>query len=686
MRHHLISLLVFTLMMHSTSNVHSETKHDYPIRPVPAHEVHFNDVLWAPRIEINRIATIPFSFKMCEETGRIENFKVAGGLSNGKWMGLAGYNDSDLFKVMEGAAYSLMTHRDEKLAAYLSQLIDYVAAAQEEDGYLYTAWSARDRVGDGQLRHCYPRDGQRWKWLKDSHELYNVGHMYEAAIAHWQATGDTKFLDVAKKSADLIARTFGPGKLEIPPGHQEIEIGLVKLYRLTGEQRYLDLARFFVELRGRPSDDRPELWGPYNQDHVPITEQKEPVGHAVRAMYYYAAVTDIAALTGDKQLMAAVDRLWANVFTSKTYITGAIGSTSQGEAFGGEYELPNETAYAETCANLATCLWNHRMFLLHGDAKYIDMLERSLYNGVISGVALDGKSFFYPNPLASTGSYERSKWFDCACCPTNICRFIPSVPGYAYAVRDDALYVNLFVAGSAEVEMKDGRVRVQQDTLYPWNGTVLVRVQPQAAGQNIALKIRIPGWARGEAFVSELYRYHDSDYKRLKLTLNGKPVAVPTAAIKHGYVTLERAWRPEDVVKLELPMPVRRVVANERIEADRGRRALMRGPLVYCIEWPDVPGGQVSDLILPDDSALASEFRTDLLGGVQIVRGVARRIRQASEEGADGSIQGIPFTEEIEFVAIPYYAWAHRGPGEMAVWLAATPEALGRKPSVDKQQ
>ena len=674
-------------MLNTTVAVRGETERDYPIHPVPAHEVRFQDAFWAPRIETNRTATIPLSFQMCEDTHRIENFKVAGGLSNKNWEGMFGFNDSDVFKVMEGAAYSLMTRKDEKAAAYLNEVLGYVEAAQEDDGYLFTAQTAYDKIADlKQLVCCYPRDAKRWLSLKDSHELYNVGHMYEAAIAHWQATGDDRFLNVAKKNADLIAKTFGPGKLEIPPGHQEIEIGLVKLYRATGEQRYLDLAKFFVELRGRPSDDRPEVWGTYNQDHAPIIEQKEPVGHAVRAMYYYAAATDIAALTGDKQLMAAVDGLWKNVFSSKTYITGAIGSTRQGEAFGGEYELPNETAYAETCANLATCFWNHRMFLLHGDGKYIDMLERSLYNSVISGVALDGKSFFYPNPLASSGNYQRSKWFDCACCPTNICRFIPSVPGYVYAVRDNALYVNLFVAGSADVEIDGSRVRVEQETMYPWNGNISIRVRPQAAGQQIALKVRIPGWARGEAFVSDLYRFLDDNHQRPKLTLNGKPVAMNEAAIKQGYVTIDRKWDTDDVVTLELPMPVRRVVADERIEADRGRVALMRGPLVYCIEWPDVPGGKVHDVVLPDDAKLTTEFRNDLLGGVQIVRGAARRIREAPEERADGSIQRIPFTEELEFVAVPYYAWAHRGPGEMAVWLASTPDAIQGEVVERKQQ
>ena len=672
------------VMASITSTACFAQSHDYPICPVPAHQVRFTDAFWAPRIEVNRTATIPFSFQMCEESGRIENFKVAGGLSGQNWSGMFGFNDSDVFKVMEGAAYSLMTRPDPPAAAYLNELVGYVAAAHEEDGYLFTAHTARERIADlKQLRCCYPRDGKRWLSLRDSHELYNVGHMYEAAIAHWEATGDKTFLNVATKNADLLVDTFGPGKVEIPSGHPEIELALVKLYRATGQERYLQLAEFLLEVRGRPSDERPQLWGEYSQDHQPLVEQEEAVGHAVRAMYLYAGATDVAALTGDQALADTIDRLWESVFARKTYITGGIGATAEGEAFGKDYELPNDSAYSETCANLATCFWNHRMFLLHGNGKYIDMLERALYNGAIAGVALDGKSFFYPNPLASTGGVQRSKWFDCACCPTNICRFIPSVPGYVYATRDDALYVNLFVAGSTELELAGGKVRVEQQTAYPWEGRVTIRIEPQQTGQRIALKVRVPGWARGEAFASDLYRYWDKPDQQATVTLNDEPV---DADVEQGYVTIEREWQPEDVVEVNLPMPVRRVVAHESVESDRGRVALMRGPLVYCIEWPEVPGGQVSNLVLPVDSKLATEFRDDLLGGVQVVTGVARRIREAAEEQRDGSVKRIPIIEELEFTAIPYYAWAHGGPGEMAVWLARTPETVERAAPTDNRQ
>lgn len=671
-----VALTLVTSGIFSVPSNGAEPARDYPIRPVPAHLVHFTDAFWWPRLEVNRTATIPVSFQMCEETGRIENFKVAGKVSNAKWTGMAGFNDSDVYKVMEGAAYSLMTHPDAKLAAYLNQVVSWVAAAQEPDGYLYTEWTARDRIAEpNPIKCCIPRDNKKWLSEKDSHELYNLGHLYEAAVAHWEATRDPSLLNVAKKSADLLVTTFAAGKMELPPGHPEVELALVKLYRATGDERYLNLAKFFIEVRGRVTDDRPQLWGPYNQDHKPLAEQEEAVGHAVRAMYLYAAATDIAALTGDKALQTAVDRLWESVFEKNAYITGAIGSTSSGEAFGKSYELPNETAYAETCANLATCFWNHRMFLLHGDGKYIDTLERALYNSAISGVALDGKTFFYPNPLASSGNKSRSKWFECACCPTNLCRFIPSVPGYTYATRDDALYVNLFVAGAADVDLAGGKVHIEQETAYPWEGRVKFKLTPQSADQHIALKVRIPGWARGEAFSSDLYRFADASDAHFTLAVNGQPFA---GKAENGYVTIDRQWKAGDGLTLDLPMPVRRVVAKEEVEADRGRVALVRGPVVYCVEWPDVGGGKVLDLSLSDKTPLAAEFRRSLLGGVEVIAGAALRFHNVAEAstGSNGEskIKQIPIVEQVAFTAIPYYAWANRGPGEMAVWLNRAPK------------
>jgi DUF1680 family protein len=664
-----IGRLMLVIVFVSFATACPAQQRNYPIHPVPAHHVHFADAFWSPRIEINRTATIPVSFQLCEDTGRVENFRVAAGTSDKPWVGDFGFNDSDVYKVMEGASYSLMTRPDPKLDAYLDDLIALIAAAQEDDGYLYTAWTARDRIAGKQI--CCMPGKERWIELRMSHELYNLGHMYEAAVAHWQATGKTNFLDVATKSADLLVREFGPGKLELPTGHEEVELGLVKLYRATGKQDYLDLARFFIDLRGVQSDDRPRLWGEYHQDHKPFREQTEAVGHAVRATYLYAAATDVAALTDDQKLVDAVDNLWNNVVGTKLYLTGGIGATGEGEAFGKNYELPNVTAYNETCAGIALCFWAHRMFLLHGDAKYIDVLERTLYNNVLAGVALDGREFFYPNPLASRGDYARSKWFPCACCPTNICRLIPSVPGYAYGTRDNELFVNLLVAGSADVDLAGGKVRVTQETDYPWSGSVKIKGNPAKAGQRFVLKIRIPGWARNQVVAGDLYSYLDKPpSENPQLALNGKAVDATPGA--DGYAVIpERAWQPGDTVTLELPIPVRRVVAKEQVAADRGRAAIMRGPLVYAVEGADVDGGKVLGLVLPDDAPLTTEFRQDLLGGVQIVTGTAQTL-----EPAVGS--ETPPAKSTAFTAIPYYAWAHRGKSEMIVWLARTAEALDR--------
>ncbi|RIK75760.1 MAG: six-hairpin glycosidase [Planctomycetota bacterium] len=649
---------------------------DYPIAPVAATAVRLSDAFWRPRLETNRTATIPYCFQKCEETGRIENFKVAGGLSERRWVGGAGFNDSDVSKVIEGAAYSLMTHPDAKLEAYLDEIISYYAAAQEEDGYLYTLLTAREKAPPLDRVGCAPKN-QRWDNLSQSHELYNLGHLYEAAFAHWQATGKTNLLDVATKSADLLVRHFGEDKFASTSGHEEIEIGLPKLYRATGKQQYLDLAKFFLDMRGRTSPAKPELWGPYHQDHVLATEQTEAVGHAVRAMYLYAAMADVAALTGDDRYIEALDRLWDDVAGTKLYLTGGVGARREGEAFGHPYELPNHSAYCETCAAIGNCLWNHRMFLLHGDAKYIDVLERSLYNCCLSGVTLDGKRFFYPNPLESRGEHARSEWFDCSCCPVNVCRFIPSVPGFAYAVRERDVFVNLFAEGRAELEIDGQKAAIQQQTRYPWDGKVRLTVEP-AAEQQFTLKIRVPGWAVGKPVTSDLYRYDEGPAAAAPsfIVHSGEAREKVESKAELGYVSIERRWKAGDTVEFELPMPIRRVLANDKVEANRGRVALERGPLVYCIEHPDVPEGRVLNLVLDDQAELSTRFDEKLLGGVQVIEGDALSTR-AEGRGEWREIWSTP----VRFTAIPYYAWAHRGPGEMAVWIARTAEAATPLPA-----
>ena len=637
----------------------ADLKKDYPIRPVNFTQVKVNDVFWAPRIETNRTATVPFAMKMIEETGRVDNFRKAAGLMKGLHQGKR-YNDSDVFKVMEGASYTLMLHPDLKLKNELDDLIAVIGKAKERDGYLYTT-----RTIDP--KNPAPGAGkERWSNLRVSHELYNVGHMYEAAVAHFLATGERSFLNIAVKNADLLVRTFGPGRRRGFPGHQEIEIGLSKLYRVTGNGAYLDLAKFFLDERGHyfggekhdPKDpfviyDSDE----YLQNHKPVLEQDEAVGHAVRAMYMYAGMADVAALGGYPEYVRAIDRLWENVVGKKMYLTGGVGARDTSEAFGDNYELPNASAYTETCAAIGNALWQQRLFLLHGDAKYVDVLERVMYNGLISGVSLDGMSFFYQNPLESAGKYGRSAWFEVACCPPNITRFLPSVAGYIYATKDNVLYVNLFIGNAAVVDVAGQKIGLKQETRYPWDGAIKIMVDPEKPAE-FSVYVRIPGWAKNQPVSSDLYKYLDKNYEKPTLEVNSAPVALD---LDKGYARIKRTWKKGDVVELNLPMPIRRVVANEAVKEDVGRAALQRGPIVFCAEGAD-NGGKALNLILPDAAKISAEFRPDLLKGVVVLKGKAL----AALKAADGKIAS---TKEQDFLAIPYYAWANRGEGEMAVWL-----------------
>jgi hypothetical protein len=631
--------------------------------------VRLDDPFWAPRIETNRQVSIPFAFQQCERSGRMDNFVRAATalrgapLSNKQPPGYP-FDDTDAYKVIEGAAYSLSVTPDAKLEAYVDDLVGKIAAAQEPDGYLYTTRSI-DPL------HPHPWAGpQRWTLEKvDSHELYNLGHLYEAAVAYYQATGKRRLLDVALKTADLLVATFGPGKRAIWPGHQITEMGLVKLYRVTGAQKYLDLAKFMLDVRGPDGDEG--AGRQYNQSHQPVAEQAAAVGHAVRATYMYSGMADVAALTGDRSYLKASDAIWQDVVGKKIYITGGIGATGDGEAFGGDYDLPNMTAYNETCASIGNDYWNHRLFLLHAEAKYIDVMERTLYNGLISGVSLDGKSFFYPNPLESVGQHARSPWFGVACCPSNITRFLASVPGYVYATQGRTLFVNLYVAGTATVDGLGAGgtpVRIVQDTKYPWDGLVRITLEPRAPGR-FDVKVRIPGWARGEVVPSALYRFLEPVTAGPVIKVNGAAVPV---TIERGYVTIAREWQKGDTIAIDFEMPVRRIVANDLVEANRGRVALQRGPVVFAIEWPDNEGSRVRNLVLPDGSELRSEFRPDLLGGVQVVR--------AKGVGLSYDAQGRVTRAERTLTAIPYALWANRGRGEMAVWLARTADAAKPAP------
>jgi DUF1680 family protein len=641
---------------------------DYPIQPVPFTQVKLSDEFWSPRIETNRTVTIPFAFEQCEQNSRIDNFKAAAAVLRGENASAKPsefpFDDTDVYKVIEGAAYAMAVQPDAALDACVDGLIEKIAAAQEPDGYLYSA-----RTMNPEHPHEWA-GSERWVLERElSHELYNFGHLYEAAVAHYQATGKRSLLDVAIKTADLLDHTFGPGKQAIWPGHQITEMGLVKLYRVTGAERYLKLAKFLLDVRG--PDGHEGSGREYNQSHLPVVQQREAVGHAVRAAYMYAGMADVAAITGDTSYLKAIDAIWENVVSAKLYITGGIGATEHGEAFEKNYELPNTTAYCETCAAIANVYWNHRLFLLHGDVKYVDVLERTLYNGLISGVSLDGKAFFYPNPLESEGQHTRSPWFGCACCPSNICRFMASVPGYVYAQRGDELFVNLFASGIGKLQLGSGQsVELQQETRYPWDGAVKMTVNPQDAGE-WTLKMRVPGWARNEPVPSDLYRFENDVKEPVTLKVNDE--AAP-AAIEAGYIGLRRAWKAGDTVEMSLPMPVRRVLANEQVEADRGRVALQRGPLVYCFEWPDNPGGQVRNLLLTDAVPIVAQERSDMLSGIVALKTRGRSFAQDA--------QGNRTSGDVELLAIPYYAWAHRGKGEMAVWVAREEPVAPLHPTV----
>ena len=620
---------------------------DYAIRPVSFVDVSIQDRFWKPRIDTAVNVTIPYDFEKCQETGRIDNFAKAGGLMEGSHEGIY-YNDSDVFKVVEGAAYALQVAPNPALESYLDDLIDKFAAAQEDDGYLYTA---RTIDPANAPEPCGPA---RWSNLAVNHELYNVGHMYEAAVAYFQATGKRKFLDVALKSADLIDSVFGANKLRDVPGHQEIEMGLVRLFRVCGDARYLRLAKFFLDERGQANGR--EIYGPYVQDHLPVTQQGEAVGHAVRAAYMYAGMTDIAALTGDQEYISAVHTLWANVVGKKLSITGGIGARHEGEAFGEDYELPNLTAYNETCAAQASIFWNQRMFLLTGSSKYIDVLERTLYNGFLSGVGMDGTTFYYVNPLTCDGKFQfnretsmaRQPWYQTACCPTNVVRLLPSLSGYIYALRDRDLFVNLYIAGRAQVQLDRSEIKLEQKTNYPWDGVIELDVSVSLPA-TFTLKLRIPSFAQGKPLPGDLYRYDDSVEETISLVLDD--VDIPLE-IQGGYATISRHWEGTSRISLRLPMNIRRVVANVAVSELRGKVALERGPLVYALEATD-NDATVLDLALEDNSQCYAEYQPDLLGGITTIHGNALYAR------------GNP----VEFTAIPYYAWGHRGDGQMTVWL-----------------
>lgn len=649
----LISVLTCTVLL--APSYADDRAGKYPIDPVPFTSVKVTDQFWGQRLKANREVTIPLAFSKCEETGRYDNFVKAAHPSEDYKVGGYSFDDTDVYKTIEGASYLLQTYPDKKLKKYIDSVLVIVATAQEPDGYLFTARTMNPK-------HPHEWAGsRRWEKVEElSHEFYNLGHMVEGAIAHYQATGQRNFLDIAIRYADCVCREIGdnPGQQVRVPGHQIAEMALAKLYTVTGDRKYLDQAKFFLDKRGY-TDRRDE----YSQAHKPVVEQDEAVGHAVRAAYMYSGMADVAALTGDSAYIRAIDRIWDNIVSKKYYITGGIGATSQGEAFGKNYELPNMSAYCETCASIGNVYLNYRLFLLHGESKYYDVLERTLYNGLIAGVSLDGGSFFYPNPLESMGQHQRQPWFGCACCPSNVSRFIPSLPGYVYAVKDNQVYVNLYLSNKATLKIGRKSVTLSQETRYPWNGDIALTVDKNSAGR-FAMKLRIPGWVRNQVVPSDLYTYTDGKRLSYQVKVNGELHEAELGA--DGYFTVTRQWKKGDKVELHFDMEPRVVKANARVEADRGRVAVERGPLVYCAEWPDNDVDVLSVLLNRQPSFTVTE-KPDLLYGLNQIQTPAQTLKYDAE--------GRLSVQDVTLTLIPYYAWAHRGSGRMAVWLPSDVKA-----------
>ena len=636
----------------------AQINHGYPIDPVPFTSVKVTDNFWGQRLQASREVTIPLAFSKCEETGRYENFVKAAHPSDTYKVEGFSFDDTDVYKTIEGASYSLQTYPDKKLQKYIDSVLVIVAGAQEPDGYLYTARTVNPK-------HPHNWAGkERWVAVENlSHEFYNLGHMIEGAVAHYQATGKRNFLNIAIKYADCVCREIGngPQQKKYVPGHQIAEMALVKLYMVTGDKKYLDQAKFFLDTRGYTS--RKDA---YSQAHKPVVEQDEAVGHAVRAVYMYSGMADVAAITGDSSYIKAIDKIWDNIVSKKIYITGGIGARHAGEAFGNNYELPNLSAYCETCAAIGNVYMNYRLFLLHGDAKYFDVLERTLYNGLISGVSLDGGSFFYPNPLSSNGKYSRKPWFGCACCPSNVSRFIPSLPGYVYAVKNDQVYVNLYLSNKAELKVDKKKILLEQETSYPWNGDIRLKITQ--GNQDFTMKLRIPGWVRGNVLPSDLYSYADNQKPAYQVSVNGQTVE---SDVNDGYLSIARKWKKGDVVEVHFDMIPRIVKANPKVEADHGRVAVERGPIVYCAEWPD-NRFNVHSILLNQHPQFKVTDKPELLYGIRQITTDA----QALSYDKAGKL----VTKDVELTLIPYYAWAHRGEGDMEVWLPIDVSATSAQP------
>lgn len=652
-----VILSVFSLLL-SCQEVENK-----PIKAVPFTSVHFQDSFWKQRIDTLRFKTIPYAFERSEKAGYIDNFAIAGGLKTGTYQSEFPFDDAEVYKIIEGAAYLLSVQRDAALEAYVDSVITIIAAAQEPDGYLFT-----NRTINNPL---HPWVGEK-RWELDwnlSHETFNMGELYEAAVAYYYATGKRQLLDVAIKNADLVCDTFHEDGLIIAPGHQVIEMALVRLYEATGNERYLKQSRFFLESRGRRQFDSTSndlrVNGKYWQDHLPVVQQDEAVGHAVRALYLYSGMADIAMYMGDKAYLSAIDKIWDNIVSKKMYLTGGLGSTAHNEAFGVNYELPNATDYCETCASIANCMFNLRMFRLHGDAKYIDVMERSLYNTVLSGISLTGDAFFYPNVLeVDKKGQQRSLWFNCSCCPTNLARFIPAVPGYVYATDDNAIYANLFIQSESDIDFNGKQIQLKQTTNYPWNGDVDITINSLET-DGFDLKVRIPGWVKNEAVPSDLYSYTEAKPADVKIEVNGESYNYQE---ENGYAIIKHTWTKGDVVRISMPMDVHKVLTNEAVATNNNLVAVERGPLVYCAEFAD-NDGSVFNLSLPKNGNSRVNLQNTFLNGAPVIEAEGKKYSISAD---NKSVK----EENVTINFIPYYARAYRGAGEMKVWLPLDGEKI----------
>jgi DUF1680 family protein len=632
---------------------------DYPITSVPIKNVELTDNFWLPKIKIIQDSTILYALDKCKTEGRMESFLIAGGKMKGKVRGKMPFDDTDLYKIIEGASYTLISKPNPPLDATLDSLIEIIKIGQEPDGYL-TTWFTIDRMHPPAT--WVKPSMNRWESERMSHELYNSGHLFEAAAAHFRATGKRNFLDIALKNADLLVANFGPGKLMIPPGHEIVETGLIQLYQITKNARYLELSKFYMDQRGDSTTHK--LFGEYSQDHISVAKQDQAVGHAVRAVYLYAGMTDVAAIYHDQAYLKAVHNIWENMVTKKMYLTGGIGARHSGEAFGENYELPNLTAYNETCAAIGDVYWNHRLFLLTGDSKYYDIIERSLYNGLISGISEDGRKFFYPNPLESDGKYlfnmgacSRQSWFDCSCCPTNLIRFIPSVPGLIYATDKSGLFVNLFISNQTSVLVQGSKIQISQQTGYPWDGKVEFTLMPEKKS-TFTVNIRIPVWARNQVLRGHLYSYMGDSLSKITLKINRKEIK---PVIRNGYAEITKEWNPNDKITLNLPMPVRRVTTDEKVVTNSHQVAFERGPIVYCAEEADNKD-KMAISSLPDNAKLKMDSKNIFSGTVNVIKVTGITLQQPINQ-----INTKAKTSDLTL--IPYYLWSNRGAGKMKVWF-----------------